>query len=276
MQTKLGRIGVGSWTFPWAAGTVTEHAPAEPLRLGGLLERAQKLRVGVVQVVDNMRPENYGPAEWQTLRQQADEANIHLEVGSRGVEPERLLGLLGIATTAGARLVRTMCGWPGEHRTLGDVEADLRQSLPEFERAGVTIALENYEAYPTADLGALVGRINSPNLGICLDLTNSFGALESAEQILEALALHTVNVHLKEFVVERTAHLMGFAFKGRPTGQGKLPLTQIFETLVRHGRSPNVIVELWTPFQGSLERTLDLEQAWARQSVEFLRSLPFF
>jgi sugar phosphate isomerase/epimerase len=61
------------------------------------------------------------------------------------------------------------------------VEGRLREVLPEFARAGVSIALENYEAYATRELAELVARIGSSHLGICLDTVNSFGALESPE-----------------------------------------------------------------------------------------------
>ena len=91
----------------------------------------------------------------------------------------------------------------------------------------------------------------------CLDLTNSFGALENKEQILQHLAAHAINVHLKDFAVERIEFLMGFAFRGRPVGEGCLPLADLFSTLAKHGNRPNVIVEHWTPFAGTLEKTLE-------------------
>ena len=79
----------------------------------------------------------------------------------------------------GARSIRTMGGWHGAPASLEEGEDNLRKVLPAFGQAGVRIALENYEAYRTSDLAALVGRIDHPALGICLDLTNSFGALEA-------------------------------------------------------------------------------------------------
>ena len=92
--------------------------------------------------------------------------------------------------------------------------------------------MENPETYRTADLGAIVREIDSSSLGICLDLTNSFAAMESADEILSNLASWTISVHLKEFTVERLEYLMGFAFRGKPVGQGVLPLTKIFEALL--------------------------------------------
>jgi sugar phosphate isomerase/epimerase len=110
----------------------------------------------------------------------------------------------------------------------------------------------------------------------CLDLTNSFGALENKEQILQHLAAHAINVHLKDFAVERIEFLMGFAFRGRPVGEGCLPLADLFSTLAKHGNRPNVIVEHWTPFAGTLEKTLELENEWASRSVQFLKGLQWW
>jgi hypothetical protein len=34
---------------------------------------------------------------------------------------------------------------------------------------------------------------------------------------------------------------------------------------------PNMIIELWTPYCGSVEETIVLEQEWAARSVPFLK-----
>jgi 3-oxoisoapionate decarboxylase len=140
-------------------------------------------------------------------------------------------------------------GWHGAPACLDEIEANLREVLPDYSHADVKIALENYEAYRTSDLAAWVSKIDHPYPGICLDLTNSFGALESADEILGNLVPITISVHLKEFAVERLEFLMGFAFRGKPTGQGMLPLRKMFDALAAASRQANVIVEQWPPFQ---------------------------
>jgi 3-oxoisoapionate decarboxylase len=181
-----------------------------------------------------------------------------------------------VATALDAPLVRTMGGWHGKPASIPELERDLREILPSYASAGVSIALENYEAYRTQELAALVRRIDHPRLGICLDLTNSFGALESADSILDNLAEVTINIHLKEFIVERLPHLMGFAFVGRPAGQGKLPLESIFSRVAHFGREPDAVIELWTPFKRSLSETLAQEEEWARMSIDYLKSTNWF
>ena len=136
--------------------------------------------------------------------------------------------------------------------------------------------MENYETYSTAELANLIRNIDHPNLGVCLDVSNSLGALESKDAILDALVPLTINLHVKDISVERLPYLMGFAFYGRPSGQGRLPFEEIFSRLVEAGRKPNAIVELWTPFNESLEQTLALEDNWAKASVDYLSKLSLF
>jgi sugar phosphate isomerase/epimerase len=271
----IGKIGVGSWTFPWATGTVLDHRPKQILDPLGVVQRAKDLGVHVVHFLDNLPLDKCDDDAVRSAGEFAKQHGIEVEIGTRGTDPEHLDRYLQIAERMGARLIRTMGGWHGAPASLEEVERNLRKVLPAFGQAGVRIALENYEAYRTSDLAALVGRIDHPALGICLDLTNSFGALESADEILRNLVPFTISVHLKEFAVERLEFLMGFAFRGKPTGRGMLPLQKMFTALATASRQANVIVEQWPPFQETLAKTMELELHWAKESVEYLATLGF-
>ena len=266
---------MGSWTFPWATGTVQDRRPATILDPAGVVQRAADIGVHVVHFLDNLPLDSFDDRMLDRARDLAQEHNIEVEVGTRGTEPEHLRKYLGIAERMGAHLVRTMGGWHKAPAPLDEIKTNFRQVLPQFSNAGVRIALENYEAYSTSDIAAIVREIDNPSLGVCLDLTNSFAAMESADEILENLAPFTISVHLKEFTVERLEYLMGFAFRGKPTGNGVLPLAKIFETLLANSRKANVIVEQWPPFHESLEKTMDMEFEWARQGVEHLAGLGY-
>ena len=98
----------------------------------------------------------------------AAQHDIEIEIGTRGTEPEHLLRYLEIAEKMGTRLIRTMGGWHGAPASLKEVSANLLKVLPSFRDAGVRIALENYEAYRTSDLEALVAAIKHHTLAICL------------------------------------------------------------------------------------------------------------
>jgi 3-oxoisoapionate decarboxylase len=271
----LGKIGVGSWTFPWATGTVQDQRPTTILTPVDVVQRTIDIGVHVVHFLDNLPLDSFDNQMLDRARDLAQENSIDVEVGTRGTEPEHLRKYLSIAQRMGARLLRTMGGWHKAPAPVDQIKANFRQVLPEFTDAGVRIALENYEAYSTSDIAAIVREIDNAALGVCLDLTNSFAAMESADEILENLAPFTISVHLKEFTVERLEFLMGFAFRGKPTGQGVLPLTKIFETLLANSRKANVIVEQWPPFQENLEKTMEMEFEWAREGVEHLAAMDY-
>ncbi|MDQ2901762.1 MAG: sugar phosphate isomerase/epimerase [Acidobacteriota bacterium] len=255
------RIGIGSWTYPWSIGVPGYPQPDLPLAASGLIGRARELGVGVVQIADNL-PLRLGDLEGLSIE------GIEIEVGTRGTEEANLLEYLEIARVLGARLLRTMID-----TNLNTAKAQIRKVLPAFERAGVAIAIENYERHATRDLAAFVLGYGSPFLGVCLDTVNSLGALETPEQAVERLAPHVLSLHVKDFDIERVPSKMGFHVVGRPAGSGRLDVPWILSRLTERGRSPNLIVELWTPWAETLDRTIAIERDWARRSVEYLKTL---
>jgi len=111
------------------------------------------------------------------------------------------------------------------------------------------------------------------HVGICLDTVNSFGALEGPETVVETLGPWTVNLHVKDFAIERVSHAMGFVVEGKPAGRGRLNVPWLLEKLRALGRDPNAILELWTPPGATLEETIAREAEWAEDSIKYLRSL---
>lgn len=262
-------IGIGSYSFPWAVGVSGYPQPARPFTARDLVECAEKWGAEVVQVADNLPLEDLNSEELSRLRQ----SRLVLEAGTRGVDPSHLRKYLGIANQVGARLLRTLThtrhSWPG----LTEVESHLREVLPDFEHAGVSIALENYEAHSSRELAALVERVGSQHLGVCLDTVNSLGAGEGLAGIVENLAPHVINVHIKDFDIMRARHNMGFSVIGRPAGEGKLNIPRLLERIDRYGRKPNVILEQWPPFTNNIAETIQLEAEWAERGFRCLKNL---
>ena len=64
---------------------------------------------------------------------------------------------------------------------------------------------------------------------------------------------------------------MGFSIKGCPVGKGQLNIPWIVESFAALRIEPSAILESWTPEQKTLEETLALEDAWAKQGVDYLR-----
>jgi len=142
--------------------------------------------------------------------------------------------------------------------------------MPEFERAGVTLAIENHDRFTTATLIEILRDVGSPRLGICFDTANSIGCLESAEHVLDVLGPYGVNLHIKDFQIMRPPRNLGFIVEDRPAGQGRLDLLTLLRRVRDFDHDMNAIVELWPPLESTVKVAAEMED---RESVEYLRGL---
>ncbi len=264
------KLGIGSYTFPWAVG-VPGHLPEEPLSAIGLLEKARELGVSVVQYADNLPLDRFSKSELKALTARTEKWQLSIEVGTRGVAVDHLRRHLALSVRMGSTLLRTIPEAPGKDMPFDEILANLQMVAPDFAGAGVKLALENHGRISVKDLRQLVEALQTPWVGICLDTVNSLGMAEGPDVVIDELARFTVNLHVKDFVVKRISHQMGYTVEGTPAGKGQLDVPGLLNTLRSAGVSPNAILELWTPLQEHLQQTIALEQAWAVQSIEFLR-----
>lgn len=235
------------------------------------MEQAVLLKVGVVQIADNLPLHAVDPIERRDACEQAAELGLIIEVGTRGVESSHLLRYLDIATEFDAVLLRTLTHTVDSQPSLEQAEKWIRQVLPVFEGAGVKLGLENYEKHSCHELADLVQRIDSRNLGVCLDTVNSLGTLEMPADVVKILEPFTVNLHIKDFAIDRVPQMMGFQVSGACAGAGKLDIPWLLKQIsLRDNMS--AILEQWPPLRENAEATIANEANWAEQGVEYLRS----
>ena len=265
-------LGIGTYTYTWAIG-VPGHPPAVPLSAGELLDRAVELGVRVVQFADNLPLDRLESDLLESLRTKARTLGIQIEVGTRGISHSHLLRYIELAAFFQSPILRVVIDTV-DHRPEEDEIVDrLRRIVPELERRGLQLAIENHDRFPAAALLRILDRTGSASVGVCLDTVNSLGALEGPELILDVLGPRTINLHVKDFVIARASHAMGFNVEGSPAGDGMLNVPRVLEQLTRFQRDPNAILELWTPPGHDLDETISREQAWAEKSIRYLRGL---
>ncbi|WP_338325735.1 sugar phosphate isomerase/epimerase family protein [Pseudactinotalea terrae] len=245
----MSMIGLGSYAYFWRhrAGMSLEDALRDTAALG----------VPLFQICD------YPPIETADLgavRAVADELGLVLELGTRGLETTHLRRYLEIAQTLGAGLVRSMVNTPAEQ-----AQQLLEAIEPELAASGVTLALENYEQIPTAELVRLIS--GREHVGICLDPANNVAVLEHPDAVIDLAAEHAVNLHIKDFAFTRTEGWVGFSLAGAPLGDGLLPL----QHLLQAAPHPNRVVEHWLPWQGDSETSCERERAWTDHSIRVLK-----
>jgi 3-oxoisoapionate decarboxylase len=267
-------LGISSWSLPWSVGIRDYPQPPRPLDAMGLLEKAVEVNAAVVQIADNLPLHELLEPELERLREAARARGLTLEAGTRGLDPEHLARYVMIARRIGARVLRTvlsgrLCG-PDQ---MAAAEEGIRHVLPALAQQGVTLALENNEAFSAAEFAGLMRRIASPLVGICLDTANSLGRPETLETVVQNLAERTVMLHAKDYDIRRIDTRMGFSVVGQPAGDGRVDFEWVLTELRQRGRDQiSIIVEHWPPYEGTIETTVRTEEEWLARSVRFLRS----
>ncbi|MET0303163.1 MAG: sugar phosphate isomerase/epimerase family protein [Microbacteriaceae bacterium] len=262
-------IGLGSYAFFWQN---SDRSPA-PLSLAQQLQRTRDLDVDLFQICDWLPLLAMSAAELRDARATADDLGIRLELGTKGIATDHLATFLELADVLGADVVRSMVFGPDSRPTLPEAERLLREIMPRFEDAGVTLALETYEQLSSAELVALVEAVGSDRLGICLDPANTVAALEHPRDVVERCAALTRNIHIKDFRFTRRGGWVGFTLEGAPLGEGLLDLEHLLATVRPADRGISTIVEHWLPWTDDYDTTARLENDWTAATLTALRSM---
>jgi len=263
-------LGLGSYTYTWAAG-VPGHTPAHPLTALGLLEKAVALGVKVVQFCDNLPLTRLNPPDLAEFEDFAKKHGLIIEIGTRGIGSDNLLAHLALARRFQSPFVRVVVDAKGDEPTPDEVIARWRPLLRRYAAAGVKLAIENHDRFSAKTLVNIIETLGPAHVGICLDTANSLGALEGPEVVVATLAPYVLNLHVKDFIIQRVSSQMGFTVAGCAVGQGRLDVPWLLEQLRAAGKEVNAIIELWTPLGASLAETIQHEAAWAAESVRYLR-----
>ncbi len=266
-------LGLGTFGVAWSIGVLKYPLPVRPMSYKDVLQFAHDLGLKLVQFGDNLPLDALSEDDLHNLLDKAERMGISLEVGTRGISEANLNKNIEIAALCKSSILRVVVDSANDHPSPDEVIVRVRPHLEAMKKANVILAIENHDRFPVAELVHILKSLNSPFVGICLDTVNSFGSLEGPNVVIEALAPYVVNLHVKEFLIKRADHNMGFTITGAPTGQGMLDLPNLLEKLDKHGRQYNAIIETWLPPQTTMEETAQLEQLWVQESVTYLRTM---
>lgn len=266
------KLGLGTYAFAWALG-VPGYDTTTPMTGIQFIDKAHQLGVKLVQIADNLPLDQMSTSAFNALIARAHDYDISIEVGTRGIMHDHLRRYLDIAIACKSPILRVVIDSADHQPSPEQVVEILRTIIPEFERNSVVLAIENHDRFKVQVLADIVTALDSPNIGICLDTVNSFGSLEGPDVVINTLGRHVVNLHIKDFKIERLNHNMGFILEGTPAGQGMLDVLSVIKRLQAFDREFNAILELWNPYEGDLAKTIESEALWAQQSVIYLRTL---
>ena len=265
------RLGISSFTFPWAIGGIDDDHPIS-MTAFELLDKAHDLGADVLQIADNLPIGHLSNDELGKLRTKADVLGIGLEVGTRGIATSNIARFLEIAAILGSPILRIVIDTKDHEPTMDEINSLLAPFADQFRKLNIRLAIENHDRLTCAEFNEIIDQVGSDWVGICLDTVNSLGAVEAPNTVIPALAPRAINVHMKDFEIVRSNGQMGFTVQGTTLGQGRLDVQSVIAAVGGSNRDITSVIELWTPRQSSYEETVSLEESWAAQSVKFLRA----
>ncbi len=265
------QLGISSYTYGWAVGT-PGNRPANYLTTFDLLQQARQFGLRLVQFGDNLPLHELSGKELMELYTQATTSGISIEAGARGLTEEHLFLYIEIARRLQARLLRFVIDTKTYEPEPGEIIDIIKNFVPQLEQNNITLGLENHDRLKGREFASIIEKVGSQQVGICLDSVNSMGAGEGLEQIVDILAPYTVNLHIKDFGIQRLPHLMGFQIDGRPAGKGMLQVPWLLEKITPFNKCQTAILEQWVVPENNLEQSIKKEQAWATQSIHYLKS----
>jgi sugar phosphate isomerase/epimerase len=145
------------------------------------------------------------------------------------------------ASRVGARVLRTVLlntrryetfdTAAGFRKWLDDAYRSLAAVQPVLTEYKLRLAVENHKDLRSDEFLALLKRLGSPRVGICVDFGNNLALLEDPLEVVTAYAPLAFSTHVKDIAVEEYED--GFLMAEVPLGQGILDLPKMFAVLRR-------------------------------------------
>ena len=274
----MNRVGLVSYSFQYSIGLFSYHdRPGEKLGAAQFVEKTRETGGEVAQLfhpmVDSL-PED----DLTRLRKTAKDLDVVLEAHGGAAQRPDFERTMQIAAALGVRVVgcsfgmmmrpdkiATLKAWD-EH--LAQCRVRLRELLDAARPLNITIGIENHLDFTIEELRDLVVEMDSPNLGVILDVGNPLGTLDDPLGAADLLGPYTVATHYKDFAAEEVTR--GLRLTMVPLGCGSLQLPEITRRLVKHV-SPDTCFAIemmngqqleinwledrfWAPFRGKTAR----------------------
>ena len=268
------RLGITSYTYRWAVGGDfrfgNDFKPEKPLDVSDLVDKVSTLGLDVLQIADNINFDMTAE-EYRRLGQLARSKGIALQLGAGGISRSVVEKYSQVADLVGSSLLNV---YPTEREPVDVVVERVRGFLPLLRNHELTLTLENEDSglYSCHELAEILGRVNDPLVGACIDTMNSAAILENPLETVEVLAPYAACIHLKDFTVKRES-VSGFSVFGAPVGKGMLDIKAVLDMIREAGRDPDILLEQFMGKKGNEEETLREEERWVKEGIKFMRSI---
>lgn len=263
------KLGIGSFAFAWSIG-VPGREPAHPMSVFAFMDKAKELGAACVQLADNLFLDRYNQKNLSDIRNHAQDLELDVEIGMRGLRPEQLRKFLRMAHFFESPFLRAVIDGPGFEPSVEEISNIILEEVDVMRDLNVMLAIENHDRLSANTFMRIIERTDPEWVGICLDSVNSLGSGEGFAEVSNVLVPFTINLHIKDYRIRRVSHNMGFEVTGTPAGQGMLPIFPLIKELESLGRCGSAVLESWPAPEQSIQATIEKEHAWAEQSMRYL------
>ncbi len=267
------QLGIGSYTYGWCIGRENNGTPPA-MNECDLVDKANEFGIKLLQIGDNLPMHEWSEKRLNAFEKKLKENNFELEIGAKGLTEEHLKLYIQLCKRFDVRILRFIIDDKKYQPSLHEIISLIESHIEILTQNNIKLALENHDRFKASEYSELIKQMSSLYVGICLDTVNSMAVGESIEYIIETLAPHTVNLHMKDFGISRLCHKQGFIIDGRVAGEGLLNIPSLLGKLQHSNRCHTCILEQWVPPERSTQETLEKEQEWASKSIAYLKSLP--
>ena len=261
--------GISSYAYRYHIGT-EEFTPDPPMSVHGFLREAARLGFGGVLLCENLSFAKLDRDGLLEVRAEALRLGLCIEIGMRTLSEENLDMHLHMAGILSSRFLRIVLG-PGGTVPEASLEklsqtsiAILKKALPNLEKDGVTIGIENHFDLPTSWLAHIVDEVGSPRVGMVFDTTNGLGFMEKPEETLETIGKRLLSVHIKDFLFQKAE--AGYLMSGTVLGEGLLDLDGLLRRILQLNPLASLILEMTMRRPGAMEERQILQ--WETEAVE--------
>ena len=268
------RLGIGSYTYGWASGAYSY--PGLALTGGGqlmsaeeLIDRTVSLGLHLVQLSIMPQLHTFSEQRLMALRDYAQARSVEIEVGTTGSDPKNLLDYLRLSELLGAKTVRTI--FPEASQDLGRELEAIRRVVEPYEKSGVSLMVENHEAYSTSALAELLVAVDSRLIGACIDPVNSLGNGEGVEEVVANLGRYVIGLHVKDFDSHRHPSNQEFTISGAPAGSGRLDIPRLIQATTAHNPDISIVLEQWTSIGEGYREAVSTQEEWAKEGIAYIK-----
>jgi sugar phosphate isomerase/epimerase len=275
-NTHAIKLGLFSYSYHLAFGAHDVFKPSKKINFFDFLDKCKYMGLDGIQI-DAMHLESFEDSYINKIIDRCNEYGFYIEYGVTGVSEEHLLTQLEIAKKFGSAILRTYIGFDPSDKNINP-GMEIKEAIRvlnivkvKAEEYNIKIAIENHCDLKTDELIALIQSVNSPFVGVCVDLGNFMIHLENPVDSVRKLAPYIVNTHLKDY--NSKMENWGFQTFGVACGDGKIDLRAIVKILLEECHLDRIMLELPVQKEATEEATLAKEDLIVRKSVKYCREV---